>query len=214
MQPEHGPQAWGSQPTYPAPPAQPPAPPAYYSGPGAPAHPPQAGGAGAPPPPPPWMVQYQPNAPAARKRGGPRKALVIGAIAVVGLLGAGTAGVNAFARHEVCSALEGDSTLTGSAGSEAPTAGQFEQVRQGADEMRGYSRMLVLDGDLSAAVDGLADDADQLVDVLSANGTGSVEQIAAGGGMAELLTLAGSINSHARAAQRACDLPVTGIFKD
>nr|WP_221375246.1 hypothetical protein [Actinoplanes polyasparticus] len=166
-----------------------------------------------PSPPPPWMVQYNPQAPAARARNVPRKALVVGVIAVGALLGAGTAGVNAYAKHQVCAALEGDSSLTGSAGSEAPTEAQFTQVRKGADQMRGYARMLVIDGDLRSAVNGLADDADQLVDVLATTGTGSVDRIAGGGGMTELLTIAGSVNSHARAAQRACDLPVTGIFR-
>jgi hypothetical protein len=74
--------------------------------------------------------------------------------------------------------------------------------------------MVLFDGDLRSAANGLADDADQLADMLSTSESGSAEEIAANGGFAEMVTLAGSVNSNARQAQRACGLPATGLFAD
>ncbi len=206
-------------PGYP-PPGYPPAAgqPGYPPVAGQPGYPPVAGGPPGltPPPgwtadqPPPWLV---PNVPAVAPRPvrrGPRKALIIAGVAVVALLGAGAAGANAYARNTICSSLEGDSALTGGSSAEPAEPGPAEltRMREAADELRGYGRMLVFDGDLKTAVNGLADDVDQLADLAGSDGT------TAAGGFAELMTIAGSVNSHARQAQRACDLPVKGIFAD
>lgn len=237
MQPNQTPQPWAAQPSHPTQeqwvPQAAPAPwaPATGPDPGGWAPPPQPSPppAGAPPEPgqappgwpvvaqQPWLVPFSPHLPVPPARRGPGRALVIGLVAVVGLLGAGAGGAHAYAKHSVCSMMEDDSAVVGEASGSSsagavPTAAEFAKMRDGADELRGYGRMLVFDGDLRSAVNGLADDLDQIADLFTS--AGSTEDVVAGRGFTELVTIAGSLNSHARAAQRGCGLPVKGIFRN
>lgn len=163
-----------------------------------------------PPAPPPWLVQ--PGAPspgpAPRGRRGLGKASIIGVIAGVVLLGAGTFASNAYAKHTICSSLSDGSTISDSlagGSSDEPSADTLGKMREAGDQLRGYGHMLVFDRDLKSAVNGFADDIDQLADLMGSTDEG-------GDGLAQLLTLAGSVNNHVRQAQQACDLPVKGIF--
>jgi hypothetical protein len=72
--------------------------------------------------------------------------------------------------------------------------------------------MLVFDTSLRKAVNGLADDVDNLANLLDSSA--SADDSATGGGFAELMMVAASVNGHARQAQRACGLPATGIFNE
>jgi hypothetical protein len=166
------------------------------------------------------MVQFnsQPAIAPARRRN-PWKAVVFGVAGLVAVLGAGAGGVNAYAKHSVCSTLKGESSQM-SSGSSAnddagPTAADLAEMRKDADTLRSYGRMLVFSGDLREAVDGLADDEDQFVDLLkSVSADTAGDEAAAKKALTRMVTVAGSVNSHARQAQGACGLPVTGILDD
>jgi hypothetical protein len=167
------------------------------------------------------MVQFnsQPAAVPIRRRN-PWKAVVIGVVGLVAVLGAGAAGVNGYAKHTVCSTLKGESTQINQGSSSSsddgtPTAAELAELRKDADSLRRYGKMLVFSGDLREAVDGLADDEDQLVDLFTtAKANTSADDATAKKEFAQLMTVVGSVNSHARQAQGACGLPVTGILGD
>jgi hypothetical protein len=167
------------------------------------------------------MVQFnsQPAAVPPPRRGGPWKAVVVAVVALAVVLGAGAAGVNAYAKHAVCSTLKGESTAlsrgssSGSSDGGMPSAAELAELRKDADTLRNYGRMLVFSGGLRDAVDGLADDEDQLADLFTtAMAAKPGDDAVARKELAQLVTLVGSVNSHAREAQGACGLPVTGIF--
>jgi hypothetical protein len=164
------------------------------------------------------MVQFnsQPAVAPARRRN-PWKAVVVGVAGLVAVLGAGAGGVNAYAKHSVCSTLKGERMSSGSSANDdaGPTAADLAEMRKDADTLRSYGRMLVFSGDLREAVDGLADDEDQFVDLLkSVSADTAGDEAAAKKALTRMVTVAGSVNSHARQAQGACGLPVTGILGD
>lgn len=165
----------------------------------------------------PWMIQFnsQPHVAPARRRG-PSKGVAIGLVALVAVLGALAGGVNAYAKHEVCSQLKGESSALNqsSASSDAgPTDAELAQMRKDADTLRGYGHMLVFSGGLREAVNGLAADEDEMVNLVKSAGAASpTDEAAAKKALTELVTVVGSVNSHARQAQSACGLPVTGIL--
>ena len=167
----------------------------------------------------PWMVQFnsQPVIAPMRRRG-PWKAVVIGIVALAAVVGGGAAGVNAYAKHTVCSTLKGESpgaAQSGSTDDGAPSAAELAEMRKDADTLRTYGHMLVFSGGLQEAVNGLADDEDQMVDLVkSATAAGNSDDATAKKELTQLVTIVGSVNSHAREAQRACGLPVIGIFND
>ena len=183
-----------------------------------------AGGPGQPPPwdpdaMPPWLVQpgSLPVGPVRSARSGLRKGLIIGAVALVALVGVGTFGVNSYAKRTICSSLKSDDAFSSGSGSDSaksspaagPTDAELADLRKGADEMRNYGRMLVLDGDLKSAVNGLADDMVQMTDVFTKAKKAPTPKL-----FTQLVTVAGSVNSHVRQAQKACGLPVTGVFDE
>jgi hypothetical protein len=163
------------------------------------------------------MVQFN-SAPAtiAPRRRGPGKALAIGLVVLVALLGLGAGGVNAYAKHSVCQSLKGESDTIGggdsgqSSDDGMPTKADLDEMRTAADNLRGYGHMLIFNGDLREAVNGFADDVDQIADLLGSAGGSATS--ADQSDLTKLVTIAGSMNSHAREAQKACGLPVTGIF--
>lgn len=158
------------------------------------------------PAPPPWLVQPEAPGPARRGRRGVRKGPFIGVVAAVALLGTGVFGVNAFARHTICSSLSDGTSLHHFAGeADEPSAGDVAKLREASDQLRGYGRMLLFDAELKSAVNGFADDIDGLADLMGEND-------ASGAGFADLIALAKSVDTHARQAQEACGEPVTGVF--
>jgi hypothetical protein len=157
--------------------------------------PPRPGDAGHPPP--------------SGGRTGLRKAGIIGLIAVTTLTGAGAFGVNSYAKHTVCSSLEGDlafGTESFDASSDWTSADGLTKMRDTSDELRGQARMLIFDTDLRSAMNGFADDVDRLADLVGS------EEGDFGTGFVQLISLAGSVNSHAMQAQRACGLPAEGVL--
>ncbi|MEV6846403.1 hypothetical protein [Actinoplanes sp. NPDC051411] len=171
------------------------------------------------------MVQFNSAPPAApQPRRGPWKAVAFGIIGLVALVGAGAGGVNAYAKHTVCEDLKAEAAQVtqqspaSSASSDddaAPTAAELAEARKYADKLRTYGHMLVFSGGLQEAVNGLADDEDQLVDLVnSATANPPADDATAKKELARLMTVVGSVNSHARLAQGACGLPVTGILGD
>ena len=117
--------------------------------------------------------------------------------------------MNAYAKHVVCSALKDDNGPIAAADADDNTSAASDAagMREVGDKMRNYSRMLVIDQSLSSAVNGLAEDVDQLADLREQADSDDMGFEAFG----QMITLAGSLNTHARQAQRACGLPVTGI---
>jgi hypothetical protein len=177
-------------------------------------YPPGAPGPGWAPTPPPWLVQTGIPAPGPeyRPRRGPRKVWIAGAIAAVVLSAAATFGLSAYAKHTVCSSLSEGATFNNTLSdnsSDEPSADDIDKMRDAADDLRSYGRLVMFDQDLRSAVNGFADDIDQLADLMGATGDDDD-----GEGFAQLLTLAGSVNTHVRQAQQACGLPVKGIFND
>ncbi|GIF26910.1 hypothetical protein BJ973_003551 [Actinoplanes tereljensis] len=147
---------------------------------------------------------------------GPNPLLLVGlVVAVVAAIVVGAAAVNAYARHSICTAMEDDASLGGT--SARTSSGQYTQAELDdmhgeADDLRGRARMLLFDRDLRSAVNGLADDVDNIANLLGS--TGSAENAALGSGFAELLMVAASVNGHARQAQRACGLPANGLLNN
>jgi hypothetical protein len=170
----------------------------------------------------PWMVQFNSQPPMApQSRRGPWKAVAFGIVGLIALLGAGAGGVNAYAKHSVCADLKAEAAQMNQESSSssdddaAPTAADLADERKDADQLRTYGRMLVFSGDLREAVNGLADDEDQMVALVkSATDGPPADDAAAKKELARLVTVVGSVNSHARLAQGACGLPVTGILGD
>jgi hypothetical protein len=168
------------------------------------------------------MVQFnsQPLV-APQPRRGPWKAVAFGIIGLIALVGAGAGGVNAYAKHSVCQDLRAEAAqmnqepTSSSDDDAAPTAADLAEERKDAGKLRTYGHMLVFSGDLREAVNGLADDEDQLADLWkSVAADPPADDAAAKKEIAQLVTVVGSVNSHARLAQRACGLPVTGILGD
>jgi hypothetical protein len=166
---------------------------------------------------PPWQSTYPPPpgfGPVVRR--GPGKKLIVGlVVGLVVALGVGATGVNAWAKHSVCASIQ-DENLSdgGSSGSSSDglDQGDIAEMRHVADQLRNRARMLVFDTSLRKAVNGLADDVDNLANLLDSSA--SADDSATGGGFAELMMVAASVNGHARQAQRACGLPATGIFNE
>jgi hypothetical protein len=151
----------------------------------------------------------QPSPPRARTR--PRRVVlgVVAGLVVAG--GGGVFGVHAYAEHTVCSALQGDGGLAAASadgGSAQPSTDSAAELERAAANLRGSARLLLVDRSLRTAVDGIADDADRMAGVVRSaqDGTGGAPAFR------QVLVIAGSLNSHARAAQTACGLPATGIF--
>ncbi|HEY0000362.1 MAG TPA: hypothetical protein VGB74_07905 [Actinoplanes sp.] len=139
---------------------------------------------------------------------GPRRALIIAAAAVVVLLlGASVFGVDAYAKHAICSYLEDPSTVPGGAATTEPGTPSLAEMHDAADNLRDYSRMVLFHGDLKSAATGIADDVDRMADLVDGSAGMSTKTV-----FTELMTIATSVNSHIRQAQRACGLPVVGVL--
>jgi hypothetical protein len=138
--------------------------------------------------------------------------LVLGVVAgIVVAGGGGVFGVHAYAEHTVCSALEGDGGLAAASadgGSVQPSTDSAAELERAAANLRGSARLLIFDRPLRTAVHGIAGDADRMAGVVRSaqDGTGGAQAFR------QVLVIAGSLNTHARAAQTACGLPATGIF--
>lgn len=150
------------------------------------------------------------GAPPAPFPGRPRRSRgpLIAALAALGLLlvlGGGAAAVNAYAKHTVCTAME--STGTTSASTARSTTDAIATMHDTADRMRTYSRMLLFDRTLRAAVTGLAEDVEELATISTGLTTDQVGTAA----LTHFFEVVNSVNTHARDAQRACGLPANGI---
>ena len=148
--------------------------------------------------PPPYMVM--PSSPASFRPSRRRPVIVAAAVAgALLVLGTGTAFAStAYASDKVCTAiaaLGGDSSAA-DGGDDAD--GTRDALADAQSDLRLASRMLVMDPELSDAVDGLVADIELM--------RGDKPDFA------EMMTVLASVNTHVREAQQACDLPVTGIF--
>jgi hypothetical protein len=157
-----------------------------------------------PPPPPSFGAIHSSS-------GAGRKVLIFALVAAALLIGVGAGTANAYAKHTICSAIE--SSKATNANSTDDTADQdlktqIAEAHTTADQMRTYSHMLVFSPSLKSATTGLAEDFDQFAD-LASSATASGPDADT---LAKALTVVGSLNTHARQAQRACGQPVTGIL--
>jgi hypothetical protein len=163
-------------------------------------------GYGEQPPMPPYLE------PRSRRRsGGLRTGLIIGVLsAVVVIFGGGAAGMNAYAKHTICSSLKSDNDISSDSGSSTASTAATEaaDMDKTATELRRYGKMLVLSRGLHKAVDGLADDIGQMATLTRKASADTLDD----GDLASVATLAASVNTHAEAAQTACGLPATEIF--
>jgi hypothetical protein len=127
--------------------------------------------------------------------------LVIGGVAV--------GGGGYFAKRAVCDAVAtdlaaGSASVPDDGGTPIPTGG----LEGAAGRLHNYGQILFFDSDLRSAAKALADDLDQLITLehkIDVNNPSAA-------GYGRIVVIAGSVNTHARDAQRACGLPVTGIF--
>ncbi|MEV4639177.1 DUF4352 domain-containing protein [Actinoplanes sp. NPDC049548] len=151
--------------------------------------------------PPPYMVIPSSSAPATPLRRRPM--IIAGAVGALLLLGTGTAFAStAYASDKVCTTIgklseKASSTSKNEGGA---SDGAQDALAETQSELRTASRMLVMKPDLRDAVDGLVAD----IDLLRTDDPG----------FAEMMTAIASVNTHVREAQKACDLPVTGVFGD
>ena len=104
--------------------------------------------------------------------------------------------------------------ITGTSGNDTPTPADLEKIRAEANELRSHGRMLLFSGDLHSAVNGIADDVDQVVDIAGSVKSGGTLDDLSHDKVAQLLSALSSMNTDARAGQRACGIPVKGIFTD
>lgn len=158
----------------------------------------------------------------------PAGAIAVGLVAVV-MLGFGVAfGATEFAKGEVC-----DGIASASAPADGPAAGtpavqatrttatvkngaataaqaqDVEELRADIDVTRKYARMLLLDGDLRAAVDDLTTDAESALRLGEEFKTLSAEERM--DNAPRVVDLAADMDTHWRAAQRACGQAETGV---
>ncbi|WP_143162723.1 hypothetical protein [Couchioplanes caeruleus] len=140
-----------------------------------------------------------------------RVQVVVAASAAVLLLGGGGAyGANAYAKDQICSAIEGGTaSLSGSESKDSSSASDdIAEVESTRSKLETYARMLVVDTDLKNAVEGLIADIGQMITLKKAMDSGAGEGMEV---LAEMFSLAGSVNTHVRQAQDACGLPAIGI---
>lgn len=138
--------------------------------------------------------------------------VVVAGAAGILLLGGGAAyAANAYAKNEVCSAVKDNnsSIFDDKANDSESTADDVAEMESVKNKLENASRMLVFDNKLKGAVDGFASDIDRILSLKRANDANPAEAVS---DFAEILSLIGSVNTHARAAQEACGLPATGIF--
>jgi len=102
--------------------------------------------------------------------------------------------------------MTGDDAAPGSA---APP--DFAKMREQIDALRTHAKLLVFDGELKAAVLGLADDGDRLIALVEPIQQGKVE--AGPEHLPQILAVATSFDTHVRDTQRACGQPATGLTK-
>lgn len=200
------------------PPEQPPvtriwAPPTGPAGwPPAPAEPGSAGWVPQLPPPadrgaPPAGTPYAGERSPRRRSGGSRPGPLIGLVAAATVLGGGGVfGLNAYAERTVCAALRSDDSRP--VAGDPATGGTATELRATAGRLHSYARMLVLDRDLHRAVDSLADDLDRWA-ALTQKKAGVSNP--ADPATASIGAVAGSVDTHVKAARKACGRPATGI---
>lgn len=147
--------------------------------------------------------------------------VAVTALAVV-MLGFGAAfGVNEFAKHQVCGSVAASTpsqTVTGTpavAATKTTTAASTgatsaEELREDIDATRQHAALLVIDGDLRAAVNGLTDDAEnalQLGEEIKTVSAGQRTEYAK-----RAVGILQDMDGHWRAAQRACGQTETGLL--
>jgi hypothetical protein len=128
----------------------------------------------------------------------PRRGRMTAGVVVAALVAAGAAvfAVNSYAHHAICAEVQ-DALL--------PDATSWSGA---AADLRAHSRTLLVDGNLKTAALTLADDLDRMATLEPTVETGTRSPTATG----RLLVIAGTVNTHARLAQQACGLPLTGVF--
>ncbi|GAB7049546.1 hypothetical protein [Catenuloplanes indicus] len=152
--------------------------------------------------------------------------VAVTALAVV-MLGFGAAfGVNEFAKHQVCGAVAASTpgqtatgtpavaanrTTTTAAGTASTGSASAEQLQDEIDATRQHAALLVIDGDLRDAVNGLTDDAENALKLGEEIKTISASQRTEYA--KRLVGIARDMDGHWRAAQRACGQAETGLLQ-
>jgi hypothetical protein len=139
----------------------------------------------------------------------PRRGRLIAGV-VAGVLAAGVGGVvsaDAYAKHVICTAVRNDlaAGATGAA-DDSDDPDQVGNISAAATRLHRYGNLLMFHGSLATAAAALAGDLDQLAALQNAP-AGSSATV-----RAKVMVIAGSVNTHARATQRACGLPASGVF--
>lgn len=149
-----------------------------------------------------------------KKSGAGQKLALIALVALVVLAGGGAFAADAWAKGQVCDAVQGlgDDTGTNSGkssgkkgSSDEPTVAELDAAEKG---LNSRADLLFFHGELKEATHDLADDVDTLKTMVA---KGTLDDSDAKN-VTHLLALAGSLDSHARKAQRACGLPEKSLL--
>jgi hypothetical protein len=192
--------------------------PAYQQAP--PSAPPPGGGWGMPPDAPPAYI-ITPGAPGTvvKPSGVGKKLALIALVALAVGGGGGAFAADAWAKGQVCDAVQGldnesggtgGSNKSGTGGSkkggtDAPTVAELDAAEKG---LNSRANLLFFHGDLKEATHDLADDVDTLKTMVAKRKLDAPDAKT----VTQLLAFAASLDSHARKAQRACGLPEKSLM--
>jgi len=195
------------------PPPPPQMPPAYQQ---VPPPGPPGGGWGMPPEAPPaYIITAGAPGPVVKTSGAGRKLALIALAALLVVGGGGAFVADAWAKGQVCDAVQGFGDQTGGAKAaksstkkairDEPTVAELDAAEK---SLNSRADLLFFHGALKDATQDLADDADTLKTMVA---KGSLDDPDAKT-LTQLLALAASLDSHARRAQRACGLPEKSLM--
>ncbi|WP_030438647.1 hypothetical protein [Actinoplanes subtropicus] len=145
-----------------------------------------------------------------KKSGVGQKLALIAVVALVVLGGGGAFAADAWAKGQVCDAVQGlgDDTAASSGkkgGSDEPAVAELDDAEKA---LNSRADLLFFHGELKEATHDLADDVDTLKTIV---GKGHLDDPDAKT-VTQLLAMAASMDSHARKAQRACGLPEKSLL--
>jgi hypothetical protein len=145
-----------------------------------------------------------------KKSGGGKKLALIALVVLVVAGGGAAFAADAWAKGQVCDAVQGlgdDTSKSGSkkGTSDEPTVAELDAAEKG---LNGRADLLLFHGDLKEATHDLADDVDTLKTMVAKGPLDDPDAKT----VTQLLALAASLDNHARKAQRACGLPEKSLM--